>query len=214
MQTLKHTLGLSPRPGCTHSLDPGHRWVSEGVGGPALRGAQGTFPGCWEAAPGCRAGTCPSPPANFRPLQRKCRNSGTTNPRISGSCGAPEPSQTCRCFPERAGLPQPGVAARPRPPLPGKRLSPSFPRPQPPRTASPPDHLSRSEAPCPPGARATGLERGWAERMLVTPVSPRVSGCQLLRQKNHFVSPVHFLKERANSPLFFCILCLLYSSNC
>lgn len=81
MQTLKHTPGLSP-PSWLHA-QPGHRWVSGEVweGFPALRGAQETFPGCWEAAPGCRAGTCPSPSGK---LSAAATEAGTREPQTRG----------------------------------------------------------------------------------------------------------------------------------
>lgn len=106
MQTLKHTPGLS-LPSWLHA-QPGPRasmgeWG--GVGG-ALSSPRG--PGDLSrllgSSSGCRAGTCPLPLRQTRPPQRK-QELGTTNPRISGAAEPRASSQTCRCFPERAGLP-------------------------------------------------------------------------------------------------------------
>lgn len=92
MQTLKHTPGLS-LPSWLHA-QPGPRasmgeWG--GVGGaPGSPRGPGDLSRLLGSSSGLQGGNVPFPLRQTFGRRNGSRNSGTTNPRISGSCGAPE----------------------------------------------------------------------------------------------------------------------------
>ena len=223
LQTLRHPRGWRPRPGSAHSGYAGRGWVRGEPGDPG-RGSRlspvprGPAPGCWEAAPGCRAATCPSTSGKLSAAAteagtRESQTQGWARAAESPGCPRRAPRGSAAASPSARGCSAPGGQQGPVLRSPGKG-SPS----SPPAPAGSIATCGGSGAPRPfPGQASSapsGSSENWLRRMLVAPVSWRRSlGQPAAGSEEWFSEPRTFPQRKGRFPIFSCMIRILYLSN-